>query len=59
MNSILYQDDKIVVRGYWTDDKKEYRVTVHQVIDGKEYLPRGYMLGSNALDYRVREKKKE
>jgi len=46
---VLYQDDKIVVRGSWEDNKgkQEYRVRIHQVVNGKEMLPRGYWLGSN------------
>jgi hypothetical protein len=46
---VLHRDDRVVVRGSWEDNKgkQEYRVRIHQVVDGQEMLPRGYWIGSN------------
>jgi hypothetical protein len=47
---ILYKDDKCVVRGAWRTNgsgQQEFRVMIHQVINGVEYSPKGYWLGSN------------
>lgn len=49
MVSKVYEDDKIVVHGKWKDGS--FEIYVHPKRDGVEMLPRGYMLGSNALAY--------
>jgi hypothetical protein len=47
---IIYQDDYCYVRAKRKADG--LHVYVHQRIDGAEFTPRGYMLGSNALIYK-------
>lgn len=48
---VLHRDDKVVVRMSIKEDG-EYLIKVHPITStGHEGLPRGYMLGSNALSF--------
>jgi len=50
MNNVpIYQDEFCVIR--MSRGEREIRLTVHEVHDGKEMQPRGYMIGSGSLIY--------
>lgn len=49
MTKKIYEDDKGIV--YLREEPGETWVFFHPKVDGKELIPRGYMLGDNALRY--------
>lgn len=54
-NEVAYKDDNVVVRVTLDDVKSEYFVKAHPIMaNGAEGQPRGYMLGSNSLLFKVR-----
>lgn len=50
--AIYRSTNDYVIRGEVVDGV--LRLYVHQVIDGAEQQPRGYMMGSNCLDFRLK-----
>lgn len=48
---VISNDDQYVVREKFEDGK--VKLFVHRKIDGKEALPLGYVLGSNALIFEL------
>jgi hypothetical protein len=53
---IVYQDEKIVIRVNIGKADNEVHLFIHSKSkDGYEQLPLGYMLGSNALMYKIKE----
>jgi len=48
---VIYKDDKVVIRLKYFKNKKEVHVCAHLFEDGQEFLPLGYMLGSNMMHY--------
>lgn len=56
---VIHRDDKVVVRMSINGDG-EYLIKVHPITqNGQEGLPRGYMLGSNALSFTPKPVKEE
>lgn len=47
---VIYKNESAVVRAEWRNG--ELVVNVHNVVNGKEELPRGYMLGSNCVVFK-------
>lgn len=49
MTTKIYEDEKVIV--YLRNDRELVELYVHPKVDGKEQVPRGYMLGSNSLRF--------